>query len=77
MGNIYESPDKGKTIYKKETGQSFKSRVLVKKGDNMSDNTKEFNKALKEKLEDTFGKEFVNDKIVIMGLNDDKEVDDE
>jgi len=39
----------------------------------MSDNIKEFNKALKEKLEDTFGKEFVNDKIVIMGLNDDKE----
>ena len=37
MGNIYESPDKGKTIYKRETGQSFKSKVLVKKGDNMSD----------------------------------------
>ena len=43
----------------------------------MSDNVKEFNKALKEKLEDTFGKEFVNDKIVIMGLNDGKEEDDE
>jgi len=42
----------------------------------MSDNTKEFNKALKEKLEDTFGKEFVNDKIIIMGLNDDKEEQD-
>ncbi len=43
----------------------------------MNANVKEFNKALKEKLEDTFGKEFVNDKIVIMGLNDDKEVDDD
>ena len=31
---------------------------------------KEFNEALKEKLEDVFGKEYVNDKIVIMGLDD-------
>jgi hypothetical protein len=37
----------------------------------MSDNIKDFNKALKEKLEDTFGKEYVNDKIIIMGLDDD------
>ncbi len=43
----------------------------------MSDNTKEFNKALKEKLKDTFGKEFVNDKIVIMGLDDGKEEDND
>ena len=30
----------------------------------------EFNKKLKEKLEKDFGKEFVNDKIIIMGLDD-------
>tara|TARA_B100001057_G_C22840739_1_gene946992 strand:+ start:1920 stop:2060 length:141 start_codon:yes stop_codon:yes gene_type:complete len=41
----------------------------------MSDNIKDFNKALKEKLEDSFGKEFVNDKIIIMGLDDDDEGD--
>ena len=41
----------------------------------MSDNIKDFNKALKEKLEDTFGKEYVNDKITIMGLDDDDEGD--
>ena len=40
----------------------------------MSDNIKEFNKALKEKLEDKFGKEFVDDKIIIMGLDDDENV---
>jgi len=33
----------------------------------------EFNKKLKEKLEDKFGKEYVNKKIVIMGLDDDEE----
>tara|TARA_R110002049_G_scaffold246230_1_gene420246 strand:- start:41 stop:163 length:123 start_codon:yes stop_codon:yes gene_type:complete len=33
----------------------------------------EFNKKLKEKLEDKFGKEYVDNKIVIMGLNDDNE----
>jgi len=43
----------------------------------MSEDMKEFNKALKEKLENTFGKEYVNDKIIIMGLDDDKEDDDE
>ena len=43
----------------------------------MSKDMKEFNKALKEKLEDTFGTEYVNDKIVVMGLDDDKEVDDD
>ncbi len=43
----------------------------------MSDNVKEFNKALKEKLEEKFGKEFVNDKIIIMGLNDDEDVKEE
>tara|TARA_Y100001938_G_scaffold151150_1_gene246581 strand:+ start:538 stop:660 length:123 start_codon:yes stop_codon:yes gene_type:complete len=31
----------------------------------------EFNKKLKEKLEDKFGKEYVDNKIVIMGLDDD------
>ena len=35
----------------------------------------EFNKKLKEKLEDKFGKEYVNDKIIIMGLDDDDEED--
>ena len=43
----------------------------------MSEDMKEFNKAVKEKLEDKFGKEFVKDKIVIMGLDDDKEEDDD
>ena len=43
----------------------------------MSEDMKEFNKALKEKLENTFGKEYVNDKIIIMGMDDDKEDDDE
>ena len=33
----------------------------------------EFNKKLKEKLEDKFGKEYVDNKIVIMGLDDDEE----
>jgi len=33
----------------------------------------EFNKKLKEKLEDKFGKEYVDNKIVIMGLDDDDE----
>jgi hypothetical protein len=31
----------------------------------------EFNKKLKEKLEDKFGKEYVDNKIIIMGLDDD------
>ena len=43
----------------------------------MSDDSKESNKALKDILEYTSGKEFVNDKIVIMGWNDEKEEDDE
>ena len=30
----------------------------------------EFNKKLKEKLEEKFGKEYVNKKITIVGLND-------
>lgn len=33
-------------------------------------NRKNLNKELKEKLEETFGKDFVNNKIVIMGLDD-------
>tara|TARA_R100000742_G_C4265462_1_gene83484 strand:- start:1107 stop:1232 length:126 start_codon:yes stop_codon:yes gene_type:complete len=33
--------------------------------------TEEFNKKLKEKLEDKFGKEYVDNKIIIMGLDDD------
>ena len=36
----------------------------------------EFNKKLKEKLEDKLGKEFVDNKIVIMGLDDDDEDDE-
>ena len=32
-------------------------------------NTDDFNKQLKKKLEETFGEKFVNDKIVIMGLD--------
>tara|TARA_Y100001973_G_C5140604_1_gene302732 strand:+ start:1043 stop:1168 length:126 start_codon:yes stop_codon:yes gene_type:complete len=35
----------------------------------------EFNKKLKEKLEDKFGKEYVDNKIVIMGLDDDDDDD--
>lgn len=30
----------------------------------------DFNNALKTKLEDAFGKEFINDKVIIMGLDD-------
>tara|TARA_R100000541_G_scaffold142_3_gene524 strand:- start:14582 stop:14779 length:198 start_codon:yes stop_codon:yes gene_type:complete len=33
-------------------------------------NLNDFNKALKTKLEDAFGKEFINDKVIIMGLDD-------
>jgi hypothetical protein len=33
----------------------------------------EFNKKLKEKLEDKFGKEYVNNKIVIMGVDDEED----
>jgi len=33
----------------------------------------EFNKKLKEKLEDKFGKEYVDNKIVIIGLDDDED----
>ena len=33
----------------------------------------EFNKKLKEKLEADFGKKFVSDKVIIMGLDDDDE----
>jgi hypothetical protein len=33
----------------------------------------EFNKKLKEKLEDKFGKEYVDNKIVIMGFDDDED----
>jgi hypothetical protein len=36
----------------------------------------EFNKKLKEKLEDKFGKEYVDNKIIIMGLDDDDDNDD-
>lgn len=36
----------------------------------------EFNKKLKEKLEDKFGKEYVDNKIVIMGLDDDEDEED-
>jgi hypothetical protein len=37
----------------------------------------EFNKKLKEKLEDKFGKEYVDNKIVIMGLDDDDDDDNQ
>tara|TARA_R110002050_G_scaffold300428_1_gene469757 strand:- start:1771 stop:1977 length:207 start_codon:yes stop_codon:yes gene_type:complete len=41
-------------------------------------NLDDFNKALKTKLEDAFGKEFINDKVIIMGLDDvDDNEDDE
>jgi hypothetical protein len=30
MAMIYESPDKGKTVYAREIGQPFNSRVLIK-----------------------------------------------
>lgn len=30
----------------------------------------DFNKALKAKLENQFGKEFINEKVIIMGLDD-------
>ena len=43
----------------------------------MSDTLKDFNKALKTKLEDKFGKEYVNDKIIIIGLDDDEGDSDE
>lgn len=33
-------------------------------------NLNDFNKALKTKLEDVFGKEFIDDKVIIMGLDD-------
>lgn len=33
----------------------------------------EFNKKLKEKLEADFGKKFVSDKVIIMGLDDDED----
>ena len=36
----------------------------------MSKNLDDFNKALKAKLQDKFGKEFINDKVIIMGLDD-------
>jgi hypothetical protein len=33
----------------------------------------ELNKKLKEKLEADFGKKFVSDKVIIMGLDDDED----
>ena len=36
----------------------------------MTNKLDEFNKQLKEKLEKDFGKKFVEDKIIIMGLDD-------
>lgn len=36
----------------------------------MSTALDKFNEALKKKLETDFGKKFVNDKIIIMGLDD-------
>ena len=36
----------------------------------MSKNLDDFNKALKAKLQDKFGEEFINDKVIIMGLDD-------
>jgi hypothetical protein len=36
----------------------------------------EFNKKLKEKLEEEYGKKFVSDKVIIMGLDDDNEEDE-
>ena len=38
-------------------------------------NKKNLNKELKEKLEEAFGKDFVNNKIVIMGLDDEDKND--
>tara|TARA_A100000172_G_C2941253_1_gene75736 strand:+ start:36 stop:209 length:174 start_codon:yes stop_codon:yes gene_type:complete len=38
-------------------------------------NLDEFNKKLKEKLEADFGKKFVSDKVIIMGLDDEEEED--
>ena len=35
----------------------------------------EFNKKLKEKLEADFGKKFVSDKVIIIGLDDEAEED--
>ena len=43
----------------------------------MSDTLKDFNKALKTKLEDKFGKEYVNDKIIIIGLDDEGDSDEQ
>jgi len=34
-----------------------------------------FNKDLKTKLEDVFGKEFINNKVIIMGLDDEEPAD--
>ena len=39
----------------------------------MSKNLDDFNKALKAKLQDKFGEEFINDKVIIMGLDDDND----
>jgi len=36
----------------------------------MSKNLDDFNKALKAKLQDKFGEEFINNKVIIMGLDD-------
>ena len=36
----------------------------------MTANVDEFNKKLKEKLEKEFGKKFVKDKVIIIGLDD-------
>jgi len=36
----------------------------------MTANVDEFNKKLKEKLEQDFGKKFVKDKVIIIGLDD-------
>ena len=33
MGQIFESPDKGETIYVRNTGEHFSKRVLVKSPD--------------------------------------------
>ena len=36
----------------------------------MTANVDEFNKKLKERLEQDFGKKFVKDKVIIIGLDD-------
>tara|TARA_R110000803_G_scaffold14457_2_gene40175 strand:- start:2487 stop:2663 length:177 start_codon:yes stop_codon:yes gene_type:complete len=47
----------------------------MRTGGNLMASVDEFNKKLKEKLEADFGKKFVSDKVIIMGLDDEAEED--